>query len=109
MQATRFTDRRAVVVGVGSAIGRAYTARLAAEDATVMAVDPDAEVAAAVAAELGDTALAERGGLTSADDAAVAAVHGAAEWGRVDVLVESARRWRCGPRSRTRWPASSTS
>ena len=88
MQASRFTGRRAVVVGVGSAIGSACAARLAAEGATVMAVDPDDDVAAAVATELGDTALGQRGDLTSAADAAAAAGRCAAEWGVVDVLVE---------------------
>jgi NAD(P)-dependent dehydrogenase (short-subunit alcohol dehydrogenase family) len=49
----RLEGRLAVVVGVGSTIGRASAARLAVDGAVVLAVDGDAGVAASVAEEIG--------------------------------------------------------
>jgi len=85
----RLADRVAVVAGVGSIVGRACALAFGREGAEVVAVDPDAEVADRVTAEV--TAVGGRATplvASLADEAGASAVAGGcrARWGRVDVL-----------------------
>jgi NAD(P)-dependent dehydrogenase (short-subunit alcohol dehydrogenase family) len=84
----RLQDRVAVITGAGSGIGLASARRLAAEGATVVAVDIDADAGNAAAAEV-------RGRFITADVASEDAVRAlyeevAAEYGRVDVAFNNA-------------------
>lgn len=55
---TRVQDKVIVVTGAGQGIGRAFARRLAEEGARVVVADLNRDNAIAVAAEIGDTALA---------------------------------------------------
>ena len=75
------TGRRALITGGASGIGRACAERLAADGASVLVVDRDAEAARAVAEQVGGTAVA----VDLSDLAAVDALDLA-----VDILVNNA-------------------
>lgn len=85
----RFTGSVALVVGGGSGIGAAVARRVAAEGATTVVVDVDADKAAEVAASIGGAASH---GVDVADSAAVDVLVTAlvAEHGRIDVVVNTA-------------------
>ncbi len=83
----RLAGRRAVVVGVGSAIGHACALRLAADGATVLAVDPDPAVCTRVAAEPGAAVSAHVAELASPGGAASTAERCRDRWAAVDVYV----------------------
>src|SRR4051812_17630925 len=88
--APRLEGAVAIVTGGGSGIGRACAVRLAADGARVAIADVSAEGAQAVAAEIGDAALAVACDVR--DEAAVAALvdRAARELGPVTGLVTSA-------------------
>jgi 3-oxoacyl-[acyl-carrier protein] reductase len=84
------TGRVALITGAAQGIGRALAKRLAADGASVVIADLNADKAAAVAAEIGDAAL---GVVCDVSDAASvgAAIDRAVErFGYVDVLVNNA-------------------
>jgi NAD(P)-dependent dehydrogenase (short-subunit alcohol dehydrogenase family) len=90
----RLSDKRAIVTGAGSGIGRAIALRLAAEGARVVISDVDEGAAEGVASEAGGEAggehLVRKTDVTDADE--VEALVGAAveEWGGLDIMVNNA-------------------
>ncbi|HXY63494.1 MAG TPA: SDR family oxidoreductase [Mycobacterium sp.] len=96
----RFADRRVIVTGAGSGIGRATVARLLDEGATVVGYDVSADGLAETASAADDVGTGKR--LTTAvldvssEDAVAAAVDAAiAELGGLEVLVNAAAIQRC--------------
>jgi len=85
---TRLRDRVAVITGAASGIGLATARRFAAEGAFVVAVDVNAEGAAAIAEELGGDAVS----CDVSDEAAVRALFDGvvAAHGRVDIAFNNA-------------------
>ncbi len=84
----RLQDRVAVVTGAGSGIGLASAKRMAAEGATIVAVDIDEQAGAAAAAQVG-------GRFVRADVASETEVRQlfdgvAAEYGRIDIAFNNA-------------------
>jgi NAD(P)-dependent dehydrogenase (short-subunit alcohol dehydrogenase family) len=88
--AGRVAGRIAVVTGAASGIGRACALLLAAEGATVILADLDAQRAAAVAAEIGGDAQPHR--VDVSDESSVSALFAdvVGSHGRVDILVTCA-------------------
>jgi len=84
--------RIALVTGGGSGIGRAIAHRLAAEGACVVVADRDAEAAAAVAGELGDTdvAVPTTVDVTEEDGVQAAVMSTCLAFGGVDLVVNNA-------------------
>jgi len=89
----RLEGRKAVVIGVGSAVGRACAEALAADGADVLAVDraaePADEAAAAIRAD-GGQAWPHRADPAGEDDAGGVAEACEERWGRLDVFVDCA-------------------
>jgi NAD(P)-dependent dehydrogenase (short-subunit alcohol dehydrogenase family) len=85
---TRLRDRVAVITGAASGIGLATARRFAAEGAFVVAVDVNAEGAAAIADELGGDAVS----CDVSDEAAVRALFDGvvAAHGRIDIAFNNA-------------------
>ena len=84
----RFTGRVAVITGAASGIGAASARRLAAEGASVVAVDLDLAGAEAIAAEVGGVAV--QADVTSPDDNARVYATAFERFGRVDVAFHNA-------------------
>ena len=84
------SNRVAIVTGAGAGLGAAHAQALARRGAKVLVADRDGEAAAAVAAGIGEDALAASVDVT--DRAAVQAMCDTAldRWGRIDVLVNNA-------------------
>jgi meso-butanediol dehydrogenase/(S,S)-butanediol dehydrogenase/diacetyl reductase len=83
-----FTGRVAIVTGGASGMGAATARRFAAAHAHVLIVDRNADLAAAVAAETGGTAIVGDVSSSSFCDQVIAAAVG--QHGRVDILVNAA-------------------
>lgn len=89
------SGKRAMVVGAGSGIGRATALRLAAEGATVAAVDLHGDTAAATLAAIegsGGHGLSVAADATSADDIDRAVTTTVEALGGIDILVNSVAR-----------------
>jgi NAD(P)-dependent dehydrogenase (short-subunit alcohol dehydrogenase family) len=86
----RLSEKRAIVTGAGSGIGRAIALRLAAEGARVVISDVDEGAAAGVAAEAGGEHLVRKTDVT--DSGEVEALVGASvdAWGGLDIIVNNA-------------------
>jgi NAD(P)-dependent dehydrogenase (short-subunit alcohol dehydrogenase family) len=90
MDSQRFQDRTCVVSGGGRGIGRAIALALAAEGAAVAVLARTAEECDAVAAEIGERAVAQRADVTNPDDCSAAIDYVTEQFGRVSVLVHAA-------------------
>jgi NAD(P)-dependent dehydrogenase (short-subunit alcohol dehydrogenase family) len=86
----RLSEKRVIVTGAGSGIGRAIALRLAAEGARVVVSDVDEGAAIKVASEAEGEHLVRKTDVT--DSGEVEALVGAAveEWGGLDVMVNNA-------------------
>jgi NAD(P)-dependent dehydrogenase (short-subunit alcohol dehydrogenase family) len=80
----------AVVTGGASGIGAATVRRFVAEGARVMIADLQDDVAADLAAGLGDAADHRRCNVADEDDVAGVITDAASQWGRLDVLFNNA-------------------
>jgi NAD(P)-dependent dehydrogenase (short-subunit alcohol dehydrogenase family) len=85
---SRFRGKGVVVTGAGRGIGRALATRMAAEGSRVVVNDLDADNAAAVAAEIGGTAVP--GDVSSADGVRAVIDTATAALGRIDVFFANA-------------------
>ena len=88
--ADRLAGRVAIVTGGGQGLGRAFAHRLAADGARVVVADRNTEAAGAVAAEIGDGALAVEVDVADPDSAAAMVRRGTEAFGGIDVLVNNA-------------------
>lgn len=89
----KLVDRSAIVTGAGAGIGEAYAHALAAQGASVVVADIEAEAAEAVAEQLvaqGGAAIAVRADVTSETDVEALADEALAAHGRIDILVNNA-------------------
>ncbi|WP_158168649.1 D-threitol dehydrogenase [Mycolicibacterium smegmatis] len=96
----RLDGKVALVTGAASGIGAAIASAYATKGARIAAVDLNAEGAEAIAAQLGGDRGAHRGFACDVADAAsvqAAADAVAAEFGRIDILVNSAGVARLAP------------
>lgn len=86
----RLKDKVALVTGAASGLGLAMVERFAAEGAKVAVVDWNGEAADAIAARLGNGAIAIRADVTSAADVKASVAATVEAFGRVDILVNNA-------------------
>jgi NAD(P)-dependent dehydrogenase (short-subunit alcohol dehydrogenase family) len=89
----RFLNKRALVTGGASGIGRAVVERFVAEGAAVAIADLDGEAARTVTAELrarGARAVAVIGDVSRTDDAARMVAEAVAFLGGLDILINNA-------------------
>ena len=84
------TDQVAVVTGAARGIGRGIASVLAAEGASVVIADIDAEAAERTAAELGERAVAVATDVTDRGSVDALAAAALAAFGRIDILAANA-------------------
>ena len=86
----KLTGKVAIITGAGQGIGEAYAKRFAAEGATVVVADINAEKGKAVAAALGAPHVFERLDVAAEDDTKRVAKAVFDRFGKIDVLVNNA-------------------
>jgi NAD(P)-dependent dehydrogenase (short-subunit alcohol dehydrogenase family) len=89
----RMEDKRGIVTGAASGLGREVARLFAAEGGRVVVADVDSEGAAAVAAEIveaGGTAVAQSCDVTVEEDVEGALDRSQSEWGGLDFVVNNA-------------------
>ncbi len=87
---SRFTDKIAIVTGSAGGIGEAYARALAAEGASVVIADRDAERGEVVAKDIGDAALFVRTDVADVASAEALAAATVERFGGIDLLVNNA-------------------
>jgi pyridoxal 4-dehydrogenase len=87
---TGLAGRTAIVTGAAQGIGAAIAARLAADGATVVVADLNAEGGAAMAGKLGEPSFAVATDVGDPDSVATLHADVMARTGRVDILVNNA-------------------
>ena len=90
MSGNRFADEVAVVTGSAGGIGEAYARALAAEGASVVIADMDAERGEVVAKDLGDAALFVPTDVSDPSSAEAMAAATVEHFGGMDLLVNNA-------------------
>ena len=86
----RLNHKIAIVTGGGSGIGRATAKLFAAEGATVVVVDKNAETAKAVASEIGSKGSGFRADVSKSADVQAMIAAAVAQHGRLDILFNNA-------------------
>jgi len=86
----RLEGKTSIVTGAASGFGREIARRFVAEGAKVAIVDVDMDGAGAVAAELGDPAIALRCDVSDGDDIQNAVRESIEAFGHVDIVVNNA-------------------
>ncbi len=89
----RLRDKRAIVTGAGSGIGRAIAIRLSEEGARVALADLDREAAEGVASEIGEAGgetLVVKTDVTRAADVEALVGEVVRGWGGLDIMVNNA-------------------
>ncbi|MCF8587837.1 SDR family NAD(P)-dependent oxidoreductase [Gordonia liuliyuniae] len=87
---SKLADKIAFVTGAGQGIGAAIAAKLAAEGATVVVTDINAETAEATAASLGGDSIGLPVDVTSRESVNAAVDTAVDRFGRIDILVNNA-------------------
>ena len=90
----------AIVTGGGGGIGRAIALGFAAEGASVVVADVNSDGADAVAAEIGERALAVKCDVSQTPEVDAMVEAAVEHFGRLDILINNAGRARGGPASR---------
>ena len=86
----RLADKRTIVTGAGSGIGKAAAQLFAAEGAQVMCADINSDAAAATAAEIGDQAISLRVDVTRPDDCQAMTEQAVSAFGGLDAVYSNA-------------------
>ena len=86
----RLNNKIVIVTGGGSGIGRATAKLFAAEGATVVVVDKNAETAKAVASEIGGKASGFRADVSKSTEVQAMIAEAIAKHGRLDILFNNA-------------------
>jgi 3-oxoacyl-[acyl-carrier protein] reductase len=86
----RLENKTTLVTGAASGFGREIAKRFAREGARVAVVDVNGEGATAVAAEIGDAAIAVTCDVSKADDVKAAVASAISAFGRLDIVVNNA-------------------
>ena len=86
----RLADKKTIVTGAGSGIGKAAATLFAAEGALVMCADINGDAAAVTAAEIGDRAISMAVDVTQPDDCQAMTEQTAAAFGGLDAVYANA-------------------
>ena len=86
----RFTDKVAIITGASTGLGPVMARMMAAEGAKLVLAARRLELVEAVAAEIGDAAVAVRADVTQEADVAAMVEAAMSRWGQVDILMNNA-------------------
>ena len=86
----RFVDKVAIITGASTGVGPVMAKKMASEGAKVMVAARRFELLEAVAADIGDAAVAVRADVTQEDDVAAMVDAAIDRWGKVDIMINNA-------------------